>query len=744
MKQHSTDNTIPTAADDAVDEADSAVAASKTTDETTAKTTDKISSKTTNDTLPLPCDSAVPRLSRIALPVCSAIGVALAAAVVWVWFPHGSAAWTNPLHEIDAPAHYYFIRKILGEGVGAATHLWPNDEYYPPLFHLLAAGMIKLASLFGVNLSIYAAFNTVWLASSGLVWPIAIQLYASYFTRRLSYSAQSVCSPRFANVRKSSARNVASVVVPLFPAILALIIPPLAVASASHPFQMLASGPLIAFGLATTLLPFWLYTTLRLLDALATREHLVKWIIWFFVTAGVCMFAHPRIVFTWLLLMAPFVLTRLPWKAIAGLAGVVVLGAAVFLVYMMSSYKSDRYFNPASWFHTFVPNRTVPEALKIYVTDNIGGAQGWFMAAIVLIAFAVTGAAIIRPQWFAANRADSATVPGASAIDRASDSTAAQPHEQVADFAAMPADRRNRKTSASYRTPRSDASQLRRDAIAILLAFFLVGLVYVCSTALTGWFPNIVAAAWYRAETRPLTMIPFGVLPLIVFAAVVLLRAGRLPNVTKIIAIVLPAALAISCQFGNTVRSALSDAVYANMTIDDARPDEQLTATKEKILKKVVKETGTDSVVVSDPLNGSMYATAMYGADMLFPIYNAKAEKNGAIFGQTENAFASGDGQGADEYRLPAERGWRCILPEHGRPGAEPADVHVQAAVRHVPRSKADRPVRQRWHDAQGSGLFEYGFICEGLGVVPVQLPVITCVAWLRGVEIGDWENKRL
>ena len=129
------------------------------------------------------------------------------------------------MHEIDAPAHYYFIRKILGEGVGAATHLWPNDEYYPPLFHLLAAGLIKLASLFGVNLSIYAAFNTVWLASSGLVWPIAIQLYASYFTRRLSHSAQSVCYPRFANARKSSARNVASVVVPLFLAILALIIP---------------------------------------------------------------------------------------------------------------------------------------------------------------------------------------------------------------------------------------------------------------------------------------------------------------------------------------------------------------------------------------------------------------------------------------------------------------------------------------------------------------------------------------
>ena len=36
----------------------------------------------------------------------------------------------------------------------------------------------------------------------------------------------------------------------------------------------------------------------------------------------------------------------------------------------------------------------------------------------------------------------------------------------------------------------------------------------------------------------------------------------------------------------------------------------------------------------------------MYGAYCAgFPIYNAKAEKKGAIFGQTENAFASGDGK---------------------------------------------------------------------------------------------------
>ena len=600
--------------------------------------------------------SAVSRLPHIARLVCSVIGVALAAAIVWAWFPRGAAAWTNPLHEIDAPAHYYFIRKILDEGIGAATHLWPNDEYYPPLFHLLAAGLIKLAGLFGVNLSIYAAFNTVWLATSGLIWPISIQLYASYFTRRLSDSDSAVRFARSASARQAAASqhsphsNVSAraIATSLLPAVLALIIPSLAVASACHPFQMLASGPLIAFGLATTLLPFWLYTTLRLLDAIAARAHLLKWSLLFLAVAGICMFAHPRIVFTWLLLMAPFVLTRLPWKAIAGLAIVVVLGAGAFLAYMMSSYQSDRYFNPASWFHTFVPNRTVPEALRIYFTDNIAGVQGWFMAVIVLVALAVTVVAIVRPQIFVS--ADSAHACTTDAVSKRSQEQFTVSETVPVGVAAesdsvTSAGHGNRRISTVRHTPHSEASRLRRDAIAIALVFFLVGLVYVCSTALTGWFPNIVAAAWYRAETRPLTMIPFSVVSLIVFAAVVLLRSSRLPDVTKIVAVIVLAALVVSCQFGNAVRSGLSDAVYSNMTIDDSQPDEQLTSTKERILRKMVGETGTDSVVVSDPLNGSMYATAMYGADMLFPIYNPKAEKNGAIYGQTERAFASGDGR---------------------------------------------------------------------------------------------------
>lgn len=559
------------------------------------------------------------RLSRFVFPSCATLGVLLAALAVFLWFPNGSAAWLNPLQEIDAPAHYYFIRKILDEGVGAATHLWPNDEYYPPLFHLLAAGLIKVAAFFGLDVSVYAAFNMVWLVTSGLVWPVAMQLFASYFTIR-RFSSKSWPSAHF------------------FPCVMAVIVPLLAVASACHPFQMLASGPLIAFGLATTLLPFWLYCTLRLMDAVTYRTHMAKWIVWFLVAAGICVFAHPRIAFTWLLLMAPFALTRLPWRAIAALVVAALCGAGALLVYMMFSYKSDRYFDPSSWFHTFVPNRTVPEALRIYVTENISGVQGWFMAAVVAIALIVSIVAAACPRLFLPNRT-------------------------------------------------AECSRLRADAIAVTLSFFLVGLVYVCSTALTGWFPNIVTAVWYRAETRPLTMIPFGVLPLIVFAAVVIFRgtsasSKRRPMpirvlgdvttavdggyadtvrvrgiVIRVTTIVVLASLAVCCQFNNTVRSGLSDSVYANMTIDDAQPEEQLTATKEKILKRMVEEVGTDSVVVSDPLNGSMYATAMYGADMLFPIYNPKSEKNGAIFGQTENAFASGNGDELLDTVCPLSEG---------------------------------------------------------------------------------------
>lgn len=50
------------------------------------------------------------RAARFAPVVVGLIGVCIAFGIVVTWFP--SAVWDKPIQGIDAPAHYYFIRKI--------------------------------------------------------------------------------------------------------------------------------------------------------------------------------------------------------------------------------------------------------------------------------------------------------------------------------------------------------------------------------------------------------------------------------------------------------------------------------------------------------------------------------------------------------------------------------------------------------------------------------------------------------
>ncbi|MDF7640202.1 hypothetical protein PT279_01135 [Bifidobacterium sp. ESL0784] len=638
------------------------------------------------------------RMRRAALPVCSVFGVLAAFGIVLAWFPKTWDAWNLPLQEIDAPAHYYFIRKLLREGIGAATRLWPNDAYYPPMFHIVAAAIISAGQTLGIKVNIYAAFNIVWLVTSGLVWPAGVSLWASYFTRRFDGA-----SPSWRP----------------FSCAMLLIVPLLAVASASHPFQMLVSGPLIAFGLATTLLPYWLYVTLRLFDAIADRYHILRWLAVTVLVGLLCMFAHPRIAFTWLLLMAPFILLRLPWKLILAAFAAVVVCSVAFFFYMIGHYHSSRYLDPSSWFHTYVPNRSVPDALRIFFTDNISGFAGGFMAVVVTVCLAVAVAVIVgylRSKLAVTkfvkrtgnenvrNVSEGATGPiDISAGDALAGASASRQAQVAGDGEKVVVD-----VKAYARHPASDGKyglaqrhariscfamptpMMAKDAMSLILAFALVCLVYVCSTSLTGWFPNIVAAAWYRAETRPLTMIPFAVIPLLVFAACVTAhlvddigeerivafearigsKTGRISangtrksrrhakrpkrtigsvfkdwlshNGGRAVSVIVLAALAISCQFGNTTREVLGQSLVSNTTLAGKPEKEQLTRAKYDVLRQTVKITGDASVVISDPLNGSMYGSAMFDANMLYPIYNAMHEKNGAVFSDTEAAFASG------------------------------------------------------------------------------------------------------
>lgn len=727
------------------------------------------------------------RIGHAALPICSVLGVLAAFGIVLTWFPKTWDAWNLPLQEIDAPAHYYFIRKLLRQGVGAAMKLWPNDAYYPPLFHILAAAVISFGNVIHVKINIYAAFNIVWLVTSGLVWPAGVSLWASYFTRKIDgkfiegwrglESAVHVAlseQKRKAKSDRRRSRNMSSAAGAQggsaktqgkkegnwdaivdsnsmfwrpFSCAMMLIVPLLSVASASHPFQMLASGPLIAFGLATSILPFWLYVTLRLFDAIADRYQILRWLILTVLLALLCVFAHPRIAFTWLLLMAPFMLMRLPWKAMLGVLVAVVVCAVAFFFYMTGHYHSSRYGDPSSWFHTYKPNRTVPQALQIFFSDNISGAFSGFMSVVVIVALVVaivvvfgylkSRLVIIRFDGRSGNKggkgdksskgdkeakavsvestdsvvvsddsrladsevsdgsqsqSDEENVPASVATDTTDASVASGVAGTSNTSAASVAGSKRSHNSAHRATHRSVKTSrfatatptMAKDAVSLLLAFALVCLVYVCSTSLTGWFPNIVTAAWYRAEIRPLTMIPFAIIPLLVFAACSVVysfdgvdesyvrylqqrahlgtphssgRHAMAPkhpagsavgdwfsrNGGKAVSIVVLAALAVSCQFGNVNRQNLGTMIASNVVLDGKPVNEQLTLAKVDVLKQTVKMVGNGPVIISDPLNGSMYGSAMFDANMLYPVYNPMHEKNGAIFGQTENAFASGD-----------------------------------------------------------------------------------------------------
>lgn len=561
-------------------------------------------------------DTLAPKIT-LAASIAGIIGVVFAFLIVLAWFPRG--IWNSPIQGIDAPAHYYFIRELLEQGPAKALSLLPNGGYYPPLFHLLAAATVKLTALFGVHLSVFTALDVVWIASSGLLWPAGMLLLCSYFLRTAT----------------PITRMVANLLIPL-----------LAVASASHPFHMLYSGPLIAFGLASTLLPFLLYCSLRFLDALtaliyAPRGHRLSAITLrpLFLTALstaatglLCVAAHPRVVFTYALLILPFILTRLPWKFILAVFVLMIVGAGAFLAFMINFYPSNRYADPGSWFHTFVPTKTVPEALWTAFSDHLSslssGTIGGNPVAGAFMFLALI-AAVIAALGFAGNRL--------------------------------------------------------RDGIALTLGYAFVIIVYVCSASLSGVIPNILAAPWYRSDARTVTMFPFVLLPLLAFGLSCVERAvtefalvkasptrdalsipdirnaqhvrgngtddPRIPSslspiVSAVVAIVLVVSMIaamVLAQNSNPIRATMSEEITRNASYDKPDQYEQLTADKYDALRRMVATTGTRAVVISDPMNGSMYASTLFNANMLYPVYNPQHTKNGAIFGEVEDAFASGD-----------------------------------------------------------------------------------------------------
>ena len=666
---------------------------------------------------------------RALLPwLTSIIGIVSALCLVIAWFP--STVWNTPIASSDAPAHYYFIRRLLDEGLGAALHLWPHNSFYPPLFHICAYFVIKIAVLFGVQCSIYAAFNITWIIASGVIFPSGMLVLCRYFLQRWNrgnpisnpisrisnpISRISQASPTSESSSVSESSNVSNQhassavnqqynatldVTFVLQNLLGLFVPVLAVSSVCHPYGLLSAGPLIAFGFATSLLPFLIAATLRLFDEISAREHIVKWLAITAIAGVICLVAHPRIAFTYALILVPFIVLRLPWKLILGAFIAMCVGAVAFVALMLTSFKSDRWANPASWFHSHQPSKNLWESISFCFTDGLDGFPA-ILFALLLIAGTVAAFVCVSRRTVvrfsdSLSVAVSTVAPAfsADADALASDTAVPAPAVSPVPTSGLPAvscsDAADVSLFESSEPSRPRRNDRLRDVIALMAAFLLVTLVYVCTVTLVGALPNIISAPWYRDENRIVTMLPLVALPLLVIgvnafsecvsacaasasfapfvssfstknsvsssSSVPSLSSGPAVSSVKsvsfisnwigpIAAFLVVAILAVSAQIVCPSRTAVRDAIIAHSSLDQSDPNEQLTEQKIIVLRKVTERTGTQATIISDPLNGSMYAETLFNANMLYPIINARTDVSSAPFGKVETAFASGDVQ---------------------------------------------------------------------------------------------------
>ena len=115
--------------------------------------------------------------SRLYWSYC--LGLLLAFLIVASWLPKTWSMWNLPIQAIDAPSHYYFIRKLMQNGLSVVWELNPNDSFYPPLFHVLVYVLLSVSSWLGIQVNIFTGLNLIWLVTSGLLFPMGMLLWLS-------------------------------------------------------------------------------------------------------------------------------------------------------------------------------------------------------------------------------------------------------------------------------------------------------------------------------------------------------------------------------------------------------------------------------------------------------------------------------------------------------------------------------------------------------------------------------------
>lgn len=230
----------------------------------------------------------------------------------------------------DNVFHMSAIASILDGGDASSLTLRTLIEtdrsvgFYPAAWHSLVASVVQLSGTTPT-----AAVNATWLAVAAVVWLPGVSWLAQVLLRRFE------------------------------PGSVALVALPLGAGFGSMPYALLSWGSLYPTFLATALLPAAVAIPVLTVRALAGSQGLRRWRVAALGAAAILCataaltFSQPRVLASWALLLAPFVIARAAgllrraWRAggsarkravgsLAAGAGVLVLAAVAGLAYAVT------------------------------------------------------------------------------------------------------------------------------------------------------------------------------------------------------------------------------------------------------------------------------------------------------------------------------------------------------------------------------------------------------------------------
>jgi hypothetical protein len=377
------------------------------------------------------------------------------------------------------------------------------------------------------------------------------------------------------------------------PIVAYLILPILATIFACYPYALLEQGTLYPYGFACGFIPYLLMCSLRLLKRIHgvftgdSFTSLIVPLISCLALVIVIFFIQPRALFLYVIIFFPFALfwgwrLRRKFKKqilIVSLSfvGVSALAVGVLAVYVVKRLNKALLFHPENWFPTILPTSTFPTGLVDFVsgvpTLSTGLALTNFWVLFVCIVISLIMSAMSRFE-------------------------CVKP---------------------------------------LVMAYALIGIVYVNAIAGNNGFAKLISAPWYKNAYRVFVGMPIVVIPMFIIAIYIMqlyLAKNMLPSRflnAKIMSLVAIACIALALF--NPTSAQMKEQIEKDASFDSAAgaPNSMLTQSKLDALSELEQATPSNALIIADPFNGSSFAYSMYNRKVVFPTLNPRLDKNHAM-----------------------------------------------------------------------------------------------------------------